>query len=134
MHVNFILSKGKVAMLYNNSYVSKLISMDMYWQFPCKNPWFYHKSPNMFDFRFKTPIPSLNQGRGSVSKVRECAQLIPRIKLPLEGRLLKKFFLIFYPAQSWIFLLWIISGYIRHHKGFFDQNSRLSDWFLICFN
>ena len=24
-------------MLYNNSYVSKKISMDMYWQFPCKS-------------------------------------------------------------------------------------------------
>jgi hypothetical protein len=28
--VNFIFSKAKVAMLYNNSYVSKKISMDMY--------------------------------------------------------------------------------------------------------
>ena len=34
----------------------------------------------MFDFRFNTPIPSLNQGQGSVFKVRECAQSI----LPLE--------------------------------------------------
>ena len=32
---------------------------------------------------------SLNQGQGSVFKVRECAQLISRIKLPLEGYLLK---------------------------------------------
>ena len=45
----------------------------------------------MFDFRFNTPIPSLNQGQGSVFKVRECAQSIPRIKLPLEGHLLKNF-------------------------------------------
>jgi hypothetical protein len=30
----------------------------------------------MFDFRFNTPIPSLNQGQGSVFKTRECAQSI----------------------------------------------------------
>ena len=46
----------------------------------------------MFDFRFNTPIPSLNQGQGSIFKIRECAQSIPRIKLPLEGYLLKFFF------------------------------------------
>ena len=62
-----------------------------------KNRRFSHKNPKMFDFRFNTPIPSLNQGQGSVFKVRECAQSIPRIKLPLEGHLLKNFFLIFYP-------------------------------------
>ena len=47
----------------------------------------------MFDFRFNTPIPSLNQGQGRMFKVRECAQSIPRIKLPLRGHLLKKIFL-----------------------------------------
>jgi hypothetical protein len=52
----------------------------------------------MFDSRFNTPIPSLNQGQGSIFKVRECAQSIPRIKLPLEGHLLKKFENIFYPG------------------------------------
>ena len=45
----------------------------------------------MFDFRFNTQIPSQNQGQGSVFKVRECAQSIPRIKLPLESHLLKNF-------------------------------------------
>ena len=45
----------------------------------------------MFDFRFNTPIPSLNQGQGSVFKVRECAQSISRIKLPLEMYFLQKF-------------------------------------------
>ena len=52
----------------------------------------------MFDFRFNTPIPSLNQGQRSIFKVRECAQSIPRIKLPLEGHLLKKILNIFYPG------------------------------------
>ena len=40
---------------------------------------------------FSTPIPSLNQGQGSIFKVRECAQSIPRIKLPLRDHLLKNF-------------------------------------------
>ena len=43
----------------------------------------------MFDFRFNIQILSLNQGQGSVFKVRKCAQSIPRIKLPLKGHLLK---------------------------------------------
>jgi hypothetical protein len=47
----------------------------------------------MFDFRFNAPIPSLNQGQGSVFKVRECVQSIPRIKLPLKSHLLKNFLL-----------------------------------------
>jgi hypothetical protein len=33
-----------------------------------KNRRFSHKNPKMFDFRFNTPIPSLNQGQGSVLK------------------------------------------------------------------
>ena len=40
----------------------------------------------MFDFRFNTLIPSLNQGRGSVFKVRECAQSIPRLEKPKNRR------------------------------------------------
>jgi hypothetical protein len=32
------------------------------------------------DFRFNTPIPSLNQGQRSVFTVRECAQSIPRLE------------------------------------------------------
>jgi hypothetical protein len=36
----------------------------------------------MFDFRFNTPIHSLNQGQGSVFMLRECAESISRIKLP----------------------------------------------------
>jgi len=38
----------------------------------------------MFDFRFNTLIPSLNQGQGSVFKIQEWAQLIPCIELPLN--------------------------------------------------
>ena len=34
----------------------------------------------MFDFRFNTPIPSLNQGQGSVFMLRECVQSIPRLE------------------------------------------------------
>jgi hypothetical protein len=49
-----------------------------------KNRRFSHKNPKMFDFRFNTPIPSLNQGQGSVFKVWECAQSILRMKLPPE--------------------------------------------------
>ena len=48
-----------------------------------KNRRFSHKNLKMFDFRFNTPIPSMNQGQGSVFKIQECAQSIPRIKLPL---------------------------------------------------
>jgi hypothetical protein len=33
----------------------------------------------MFDFRFNTPTPSLNQGQGSAFTVRKCAQSIPRL-------------------------------------------------------
>ena len=40
----------------------------------------------MFDFRFNTPISSLNQGQGSVFKVRECAQSIPRLEKPKNQR------------------------------------------------
>src|SRR3954468_1538621 len=63
---------------------------------------FSHKKPKMFDYRFNTPIPSLNQGQRSVFKFRECAQSIPRIKLPLEGHLLKKFST---PTLFWTFVL-----------------------------
>jgi hypothetical protein len=34
---------------------------------------------------FKNPIFSLNQDQESIFRVRECAQSIPRIKLPLGG-------------------------------------------------
>ena len=40
----------------------------------------------MFDFRFNTQIPSLNQGQGSVFKVRECAQSIPHLEKPKNRR------------------------------------------------
>src|SRR5687768_11458691 len=40
----------------------------------------------MFDFRFNTPISSLNQGQESVFKVRECAQSIPRLEKPKNRR------------------------------------------------
>ena len=46
----------------------------------------------MFDFRLIQTPHSLNQGQGSVFMLRECAESISRIKLPLEGHLLKKFF------------------------------------------
>jgi len=55
-----------------------------------KNRRFSHKNPKMFDFRFNTLIPSLNQGRESVFKVRECAQSISRLKnLRIDGFLIK---------------------------------------------
>ena len=40
----------------------------------------------MFDFHFNTPIPSLNQGQGSIFTVRECAQSIPRLEKPKNRR------------------------------------------------
>jgi hypothetical protein len=40
----------------------------------------------MFDFRLNTSIPYLNQGQGSVFKVRECAQSIPRLEKPKNWR------------------------------------------------
>ena len=40
----------------------------------------------MFDFRFKTPIPFLNQGQESVFMLRECAQSIPRLEKPKNRR------------------------------------------------
>src|SRR3569623_224100 len=40
----------------------------------------------MFDFRFNTLISSLNEGQGSVFKVQECAQLIPRLEKPKNRR------------------------------------------------
>jgi hypothetical protein len=40
----------------------------------------------MFDFCFNTPIPSLNQGRETVFKVRECAQPISRLEKPKNRR------------------------------------------------
>src|SRR4051812_19800236 len=40
----------------------------------------------MFDFRFNTPIPSLNQDQRSVFTVRECAQSIPRLEKPKNRR------------------------------------------------
>ena len=58
----------------------------------------------MFDLRFNIPIPSLNQGQGRIFKIRECAQSIPRIKLPLEGHLLKKFKKFSTPTLFWTFL------------------------------
>ena len=45
----------------------------------------------MFDFRFNTPILSLNQGQGSIFTPRECAQSIFCIKLPLEKSFLQNF-------------------------------------------
>ena len=42
------------------------------------------------------PPPSLNQGQGSVFTLRECAQSIFRIKLPLEKSFLQKFKKIFF--------------------------------------
>ena len=57
-----------------------------------KNRRFSHKNQKMFDFRFNTPIPSLNQGQRSVFKVRECAQSISRIELLLKMIVLEKFF------------------------------------------
>ena len=56
-----------------------------------KNLWFSHKNPKMFDFRFNTPIHSLNQGQGRVFMLRECAESISRIKLPLGMYFLQKF-------------------------------------------
>ena len=38
------------------------------------------------DFRFKTSIPSLNQGHGSILTVRECAKSIPRLEKPKNRR------------------------------------------------
>ena len=61
-----------------------------------KNRRFSHKNSKMFDFRFNTQIPSLNQGQGSVFTLRECAQSIFRIKLPLEKSFLQKFKKIFF--------------------------------------
>ena len=40
----------------------------------------------MFDFRFNTPIPSLNQDQESVFMFRECAQSIPRLEKPRNRR------------------------------------------------
>ena len=34
----------------------------------------------MFDFRFNTPIPSLNQGQGAIFTLWECAQSILRLE------------------------------------------------------
>ena len=51
-----------------------------------KNRRFSHKNPEMFDFRFNTPIPFLNQGQGSVFMLRECAQSIPRLEKPKNRR------------------------------------------------
>ena len=45
----------------------------------------------IFSLQYKTLI-SLNQGRGSIFKLWECAQSIPRIKLALIGSFLKKNF------------------------------------------
>ena len=47
-------------------------------------PWFR-------EFRFNTPISSLNQDQGSVLILRECAESISRIKLPLGMYFLQKF-------------------------------------------
>ena len=44
----------------------------------------------MFDFRFNTPILSLNQGQESVFTIWQCAQSISRIKLPLKMIILEK--------------------------------------------
>ena len=49
----------------------------------------------LFDFRFNTPISSLNQGQRSIFKIRKCAQSIPRIKLPPEIRFWGRNFKIF---------------------------------------
>ena len=81
----------------------------------------------MFDFRFNIPILSLNQDQGSVFKVRECAQSIPRIKLLLEGHLLKNFFLIFYPDPVLDFRLKksAIFGGVLHGKMVSEKNENI---------
>src|SRR6185437_213244 len=38
------------------------------------------------DFRFNTPIPSLNQGQGNVFMIRGCAQSISRLEKPKNRR------------------------------------------------
>ena len=47
-----------------------------------KNRRFSHKNPKMFNFRFNTPIVSLNQGQGSVFMIQEYAPLILRLEKP----------------------------------------------------
>ena len=81
----------------------------------------------MFDFRFNILIPSLNQGQGSIFKVRECAQSIPRIKLPLEGHLLKKFENIFYPGPvlDFPFKKSTIFGWVLHEKMVSEKNKNI---------
>ena len=68
---------------------------------------FSNKNPKMFDFHFNTPILP-HQDQRSVLKVRECAQSIPRINLPLKMILLglklitpnfDAFFTIFWPRK-----------------------------------
>ena len=58
-------------------------------------PWFREKLgfwSKIFRFsQFRNPIFSLNQGQGSIFTLRECAQSISRIKLPLEKSFLQKF-------------------------------------------
>src|SRR3954447_14934615 len=50
------------------------------------------KGPRPFSFSDIHTPDSLNQDQGSVFKLRECAQSIPRIKLALIGLFLKKCF------------------------------------------
>ena len=68
--------KRKSIYLRNGSYIN-VVKVDFYYKQMC--------SRVLYLFGF-----SLNQGQGSVFTIRECAQSIPRIKLPLEGHLLKK--------------------------------------------
>ena len=67
-----------------------------------KNRRFSHKNPKMFDFRFNTPIPSLNQGQGSIFTLRECVESISRIKLPLGTYFYKNFQKIFFRDPAMI--------------------------------
>jgi hypothetical protein len=49
--------------------------------------WTFKSYPiNELDFRFNTPIPSLNQGQGRVFKVRKCAQSVLRLEKPKYRR------------------------------------------------
>src|SRR3954467_12127741 len=52
-----------------------------------KNRRFSDKNPKMFDFRFNTPIPSLNQSQGSTFTVWDCAQSISRLEKAKNRRL-----------------------------------------------
>jgi hypothetical protein len=61
-----------------------------------KNRRFSHKNPKMFAFRFNTSTPFPDQGQESVFMLREGAESISRIKLPLETYFLQKFSIKFF--------------------------------------